>query len=160
MPNREEYLYPEIEKWLNQYLKERYKGHDVISTYETSRLSLDTYLKQSLGIEIKEAIGLSIKVDIMAVIKGKDIKLVLVEVKDKPLTLKDLGQLWGYSQLIDPIESFLISSKGLGSLNYLLNVLNRKDLLFYGQKRERMMRVCKWDEKKQSIDYFTLIPKL
>lgn len=96
----------------------------------------------------------------MAVIKGKDIKLVFVEVKDKPLTLKDLGQLWGYSQLIDPIESFLISSKGLGSLNYILNVLNREDLLFYGKKRERMMRVCKWDEKRQSIDYFTLIPKL
>ena len=160
MAKREEELYPEIEKWFCQYLKDRYKEYEIITTHETSQLSLDTYLKQSLGIEIKEAIGLSIKVDIVAILKGKDIKLAFVEVKDKPLTLKDLGQLWGYSQLIDPIESFLISPKGIGSLNHILRILNREDLLRYGKKRERMMKVCKWDENGKSIDYFNMIPKL
>jgi len=110
---------------------------------------------------MEEAIGLSIKIDVIGILKkGNDVKLVFVEVKDKPLTLIDLGQLWGYTQLIDPIESFLISSKGLGCLEYLFKVLKREDLLYYGPKREKMMKVAKWDVRRKSIDYDSLIPKL
>jgi len=159
MPKKEELLYPHIEAWCQQYLKDKYKGYDIITTHKTSKISLDAYLK-TLGIEIKEAIGLSIKVDIVGILrKNKDIKLVFVEVKDGALTLKDLGQLWGYTQLINPIESFLVSPEGLGNLNYLFNVLKREDLLVYGSKRERMMKVCKWDTSRKSIDYFSLVPK-
>lgn len=160
MSKKEESLYPEIEAWFKNYLKDKYKKYEIITTHKTSRQALDSYLK-SIGIEIKEAIGLSIRVDLVGVLrKGKEIKLVFVEVKDKPLTLADLGQLWGYTQLINPIESFLVSSVGLGSLEYLFKVLKREDLLVYGMKKERMMWVCKWDSRRKSIDYFTLIPKL
>lgn len=159
MSKQEELLYPEIEAWCRQYLKDHYKGCEVLTTHKTSRVSLDAYLK-TLNIEIKEAIGLSIKIDIVGVLrKGNDIKLAFVEVKNDPLTLKDLGQLWGYTQLINPVESFLVSPKGLGSLDYLLNVLQREDLLVYGNKKERMMKICKWDTKRKTIDYFSLLPK-
>lgn len=83
-----------------------------------------------------------------------------MEVKNQPLTLADLGQLWGYTQLINPVESFLISPDGLGTLEYLFKVLKREDLLVYGLKKEKMMRLCKWDSQRKSIDYATLIPKL
>ena len=160
MSKKEEKLYPEIEMWCKKYLEEKYKRYSIITTYRTSRQSLDSYLK-SLGIEIKEAVGLAIRVDIVGVLRKSDkIQLVFVEVKDKPLTLADLGQLWGYTQLINPIESFLISSVGLGNLEYLFKVLKREDLLIYGQKQERTMKICKWDHKRKSIDYSTLIPKL
>ena len=160
MSKREEQLYPEIEAWCNKYLEDKYKGYKVITTYKTSRIALDSYLK-SMGVEIKEAVGLSIRVDIVGILKkGNEIKLIFIEVKDQPLTLGDLGQLWGYTELINPVESFLISSEGLGSLDYLLKVLKREDLLVYGVKKERMMRVCKWDIQKKAIDYSTLIPKL
>lgn len=160
MSKKEEFLYPEIETWLKKYLEDKYKGYSVITTHRTSRLALDSYLK-SLGIEIKEAIGLSIRVDIVGILnKSNEIRLAFIEVKDQSLTLADLGQLWGYTQLINPVESFLISSKGLGSLEYLFKVLKREDLLSYGVKKEKMMRVCKWDEQRKSIDYSTLIPKL
>ncbi len=156
---REELLYPDIELWCKQYLKDKYKKYDITTTHRTSKISIDSYLK-TLGIEIKEAIGLSIKVDVVGVLRNsKDIKLVFVEVKDRPLTLKDLGQLWGYTQLINPAESFLMSPEGLGSLNYLLNVLGREDLLVYGTKREKMMKVCKWNVRQKAIDYFSLLPK-
>ena len=134
MSKEEEKLYPEIKEWLHSYLSDKYKGYTIETTHETSRRNLDVVLK-SKGINCKEAIGLQIKVDIVGILKrGNDFKLVFVEVKDTNLTLKDLGQLWGYTQLIDPIESFLISSKGLGQLSHIFNVLKREDLLKFGTK--------------------------
>lgn len=160
MSKKEELLYPDIEKWLASYLSDRYKGYSISTTHKTSRQYLDVFLKE-VGISHSDAIGLAIKVDIVGVLRrGNVIKLALIEVKDKQLTLKDLGQLWGYAQLIDPVESFLISSVGLGSLDYLLKVRNREDLLRYGMKKEKMMKVCKWDSKRKSVDYKTLVPKL
>jgi len=157
---KEKYLYPDVKSWLDSYLKERYPKYQIETTYESSEKSLDVVLKER-GIIMEEAIGLSIKIDVIGILKkGNDVKLVFVEVKDKPLTLIDLGQLWGYTQLIDPIESFLISSKGLGCLEYLFKVLKREDLLYYGPKREKMMKVAKWDVRRKSIDYDSLIPKL
>lgn len=159
MSKQEEILYPEIEAWCRQYLKDRYKGYEVFTTHKTSKVSLDAYLK-TLGIEIKEAIGLSIKIDVVGILRKKnDIKLIFIEVKDDPLTLKDLGQLWGYTQLLNPIESFLVSPQGLGGLDYLLKILQREDLLVYGRKKEKMMSVCKWDTARKSIDYLSMVPK-
>lgn len=159
MPKREELLYPGIEAWCCQYLKDRYKGYEIFTTHRTSKISLDAYLK-TIGVEIKEAIGLSIKIDIVGVLRrNNNVKLMFIEVKDSPLTLKDLGQLWGYTQLLNPVESVLISPQGLGSLEYLLKVLQREDLLVYGKRRERMMKVCRWDTNRNAIDYFSMIPK-
>ena len=160
MSKEEEKLYPEIKGWLQNYLNGKYRGHTIETTYETSRRNLDVVLK-SKGIECKEAIGLNIKVDIVGILRrGNNFKLVFVEVKDKELTLKDLGQLWGYTQLLNPIESFLISSKGLGRLSYLFNVLRREDLLRYGTKSNKFMQIAKWDKRRKSIDYASLIPKV
>lgn len=160
MSQKEEKLYPHIEAWLKTYLQDKYKGSTILTSHKTSRHHLDVYLRE-IGLNISDAIGLAVKVDIVGVIKrGSNIKLVFVEVKDKQLTLKDLGQLWGYSQLINPVESFLISSVGLGTLDYLLRVRDREDLLHYGKKKERMMKVCKWDASRKCIDYKTLLPKL
>jgi len=153
-------LYPDIKNWLDKYLKDKYKGYNVETTFETHKKALDAVLNKR-NIILKEAIGLSIKIDVIGILKrGNILKLVFVEVKDKPLTLKDLGQLWGYTQLINPLESFLISSEGLGSLSNIFNVLKREDLLRYGKKGERFMRVAKWDVRRKSIDYNTLIPKI
>lgn len=160
MSKEEEKLYPEIKEWLQNYLTDKYKGYTVQTTYETSRRNLDVVLK-SKGIQCKEAIGLQIKVDVVGILKrGNEFKLVFVEVKDTDLTLKDLGQLWGYTQLIDPIESFLVSSKGLGRLSHLFNVLKREDVLKFGTKTNKFMQIAKWDKARSCIDYSSLTPKL
>lgn len=160
MSKEEEKLYPEIKEWLQNYLTDKYKGYTVQTTYETSRRNLDVVLK-SKGIQCKEAIGLQIKVDVVGILKrGNEFKLVFVEVKDTDLTLKDLGQLWGYTQLIDPIESFLVSSKGLGRLSHLFNVLKREDLLKFGTNINKFMQIAKWDKIRSCIDYSSLTPKL
>lgn len=160
MSKEEEKLYPEIKEWLQNYLTDKYKGYTVQTTYETSRRNLDVVLK-SKGIQCKDAIGLQIKVDVVGILKrGNEFKLVFVEVKDTDLTLKDLGQLWGYTQLIDPIESFLVSSKGLGRLSHLFNVLKREDLLKFGTNTNKFMQIAKWDKTRNCIDYPSLTPKL
>ena len=51
------------------------------------------------------------------------------------LNLHDLGQLLIYCKLCNPEEAYLLSSSGLGSLNKILNNLNREDLLDYGSVR-------------------------
>ncbi|HEM55610.1 MAG: hypothetical protein C0172_03040 [Caldisphaera sp.] len=153
-------LYPDIKVWLEKYLRDKYKGYQIETTFETHKRALDMVLRER-NIRLEEAIDLSIKIDILGILKRKEaIRLVFIEVKDKPLTLKDLGQLWGYTQLINPLESFLLSSSGLGSLSHILNVLKREDLLRYGRKMERFMKVAKWDIKRKCIDYSTLVPKL
>src|SRR5690606_7552752 len=144
------------EKWLNVYLRDKYKGYYIETTIESSKINLDKVLRER-KINLNEAMGLSIKVDILGILTraNTDVQLVFVEVKNKPLTLKDIGQLWGYTKLINPKESFLISSEGLGSLSYIFNVLKREDLLVYGEKNERTMQIAKWDLQTKSIDYRT-----
>jgi hypothetical protein len=112
------------------------------------------------GLNISRALLLNIKIDILGILRDdKREELVFVEVKDDLLTLKDLGQLWGYTQLINPVESFLISSKGLGLLGELYNTLKRRDLFVYGSKRERTMKAALWLKSSNSIDYASMIPR-
>ena len=146
--------------WLEQYLKDNYKGYEIV-TLDTSQERLDRALSRQ-GIICEPAIGVDIQIDVLGIAKKKQItKLFFIEAKKTRLTLRDLGQLWAYCKLIDPEEAFLLSSAGLGSLNKLLYSLAREDLLDYGTgKKIKKMRVGKWDVSRNNIDYGTLIPKL
>lgn len=154
-------LYPDINQWFHQYLEDSYKNCIIATTYATSGRYLDDVL-QDQGIFIPEAVGLKIKVDIVGILLGKntDPKLAFVEVKDQNLTLKDLGQLWGYTKLLNPVESFLLSSKGTGALETIIKQYQRHDILQYGRKNERLMKVAKWSVGRKSLDYASLLPKL
>lgn len=157
--SKEYLLYPEVKEWFHEYLTDRYKKWNVFTTYKTSTISLDSVLK-SINIKLIDIVGLNIKIDVVGVLrKNNDIRLAFAEVKTAPLTLKDLGQLWGYTQLVNPLESFLLSSGGLGSLDYLFNIRHRQDLLYYGLKKEYMMKICKWDSIRKSVDILSIIPK-
>lgn len=158
---KEQDLYPDIMSWLKYYLQDKYKKAQIETTFETSRRYLDEILQEK-GIFIAEAVGVKIKVDIVGFIirPNKPPQLAFVEVKNTPLTLKDLGQLWGYTKLINPVESFLVSAKGIGTLELIIKQYQRHDILRYGERNERLMKVAKWDVKKGSIDYSTLLPKL
>lgn len=153
-------LYEPMRKWLEQYLKDNYKGYEIL-TLDTSQERLDRALSR-YGIVCELAVGVDIQIDVLGIAKKKETtKLFFIEAKKTRLTLRDLGQLWAYCKLIDPEEAFLLSSAGLGSLNKLLYSLVREDLLDYGTgKKIKKMRVGKWDVSKNNIDYGTLIPKI
>ena len=86
---------------------------------------------------------------------------MFIEAKKTPLNLHDLGQLWAYCKLCDPLEAFLLSSVGLGSLNKILNNFSREDLLDFGDgKRIKKKQVGKWDLRSNSIDFASIVPKI
>ena len=155
-------LYEPMRAWLQQYLQNKYKGAKV-TTIDSHARTLDTYLEQ-FGIidRYPQSVGLDIQIDVLGIIinKGKP-NIAFIEAKKTQLNLHDLGQLWAYCKLCEPIEAFLLSSAGLGSLNKVLNNLNRQDLLDFGSgKTIKKMQVGKWDVNAKSIDYKTLIPKM
>lgn len=156
----EEELYEPMRQWLEQYVKDKYKRHTVIAV-DAHAERLDRVLAK-YGIVKEMAIGVDIQIDVLAIAqKGNDAKLFFIEAKKTKLTLRDLGQLWAYCKLIDPDEAFLLSSAGLGSLNKLVNVFRREDLLDFGDgKKIKKMRVGRWDIKSNSIDYNSLVPRL
>ena len=109
-----------------------------------------------------QTVGLDIQIDVLGIIKrGKKVDIAFIEAKKTQLNLHDLGQLWAYCKLCDPLEAFLLSSAGIGSLNKILNNFSREDLLDFGDgKRIKKMQVGKWDILTNAIDFKTLVPKL
>ena len=157
---KEEELYEPMRLWLYNYLSDKYKGFEIIAI-STPNEYLDRALEK-YNIHNEAAIGVKIQIDVLGIARKKnEIKLFFIEAKKTPLVLRDLGQLWAYCKLIDPEEAFLLSSAGLGSLNKLLNVFHREDLLDYSDgKKIKKMSIGKWDVIKQCIDFNTLFPKL
>lgn len=156
----EEELYEPMRAWLEQYLKDYYKGHEIIAV-DTHSERLDRALAK-YNVVNEMANGVDIQIDVLGIAKKKDKnKLFFIEAKKTKLTLRDLGQLWSYCKLIDPEEAFLLTSADLGSLLKLLVAFKREDLLDFGNgKKIKKMRVGKWDVSKNAPDLNSLIPKI
>ena len=117
-------LYEPMRKWLQKYLEEKYKNSEII-TIDSHARTLDSYLKENDVLTYySQSVGLDIQVDVLGIIKQKNnVFLVFIEAKKTQLNLHDLGQLWAYCKLCDPLEAFLLSPNGLGSLNKIFNNL-------------------------------------
>lgn len=158
---REFDLYPPMQKWLELYLRDKYKSSDEIIVVDAHSERLDRVLRKHNIIQ-EEAIGVDIQIDVLGIVKkaGK-VKLFFIEAKKTSLTLRDLGQLWAYCKLIDPEEAFLMTSADLGALNKLLKVYKRDDLLDFGDgKRIKKMKVAVWNMQTNSPDSASMIPKI
>ena len=156
----EEELYEPMRIWLEQYVKDKYRGYEVISI-DAHAERLDRVLAK-YEIVNEMANGVDIQIDVLAIAKRKnEVKLFFIEAKKTQLSLRDLGQLWAYCKLVDPDEAFLMSSLGFGSLNKLLMAFKREDLLDFGDgKRIKKMRVAKWDIGKNAPEMMSMIPKI
>ena len=156
----EEELYEPMRIWLERYVKDKYKGYEVISI-DAHAERLDRVLAK-YDIVNEMANGVDIQIDVLAIARKKtDVKLFFIEAKKTQLSLRDLGQLWAYCKLVDPDEAFLMSSLGFGSLNKLLNVFKREDLLDFGNgKKIKKMIVAKWDIRTNAPDLMSMVPKI
>lgn len=154
-------LYLPMQQWLIKYLKDKYKRADQIIVVDSHNERLDRVLRRYDIIQ-EEAIGVDIQIDVLGiVIEGADFKLIFIEAKKTKLTLRDLGQLWAYCKLIDPEEAFLMTPAGLGSLNKLLNVYMREDLLDFGDgKHIKKMKVAIWNMQTNMPDAASMVPKI
>lgn len=155
-------LYEPMRVWLQQYLEDKYKRAKII-TIDSHARTLDLFLEE-YGVldQYPQVIGLDIQIDVLGIIiKGDKAHIVFIEAKKTQLNLHDLGQLWAYCKLCDPVEAFLLSSVSLGSLNKIFNNLGRFDILDFGDgRRIKKMQIGKWDIRRNSIDFKTLIPKV
>ena len=158
--NNENELYEPMRIWLETYIKDKYKDHEVL-TRDSHSERLDRALAK-LGITVDVATGIDIQIDVLGVArKNKNTKLFFIEAKKTELTLRDLGQLWVYCKLINPEEAFLITSATIGSLNKIFNTFKREDLLDFGDgKAIKKMKIAKWDLSSNMPDVLNMIPKI
>lgn len=158
--NSEFDLYEPMKEWLESYLTDKYKSYDIY-TVDAHSERLDRVLNK-YGIVSEESMGIDIQIDVLGIAKkGIIYKLFFIEAKRTNLTLKDLGQLWAYCKLIDPDEAFLFTSAELGSLNKILNVYKREDLLDFGDgKLIKKMKIAKWNIITKSPDFRSMFPKI
>lgn len=158
---REFELYEPMRVWLENYLRDKYKKDEVIVVDAHSE-RLDRVLRK-YDIIHGVATGIDIQIDVLGIVKKKSgaFRLFFIEAKKTSLTLRDLGQLWSYCKLIDPEEAFLLTSADLGSLNKILNVYKREDLLDFGDgKRIKKMKIAVWNVKTNSPEANSMIPKI
>ncbi len=152
-------MYPDICKWLESYLKDKFaKESNKITVLDTHNSYLSNFiLELKYQIYFPEFSTYQIQQDITGFIEYNDkVELVFVECKLNELSLLNLSQLIVYSVIAKPFISILLSPKGMSnSLDKLLNVYNRKDILEY--RPERKISVIKWDIYKQDIDYMNSI---
>ncbi|KXL53613.1 MULTISPECIES: hypothetical protein [Bacillota] len=153
-------LYEPMRNWLHKYLEDKYRGFEIV-TLDAHAERLDRVLVK-LGIVNELATGVDIQIDILGIARKKNIvKLFFIEAKKTNLTLRDLGQLWSYCKLIDPEEAFLMTSAELGSLNKLLHIFKREDLLDFGEgKHIKKMKVAVWNLSSNSPDLASMLPKI
>ncbi|GHV04374.1 hypothetical protein FACS189485_09650 [Spirochaetia bacterium] len=153
-------LYEPMRLWLKNYLIEKYPDFDVV-TVDSHSERLDTILEKH-GIMNAMAIGIDIQIDVLGIVKNnKSVKLFFIEAKKNALTLRDLGQLWAYCRLINPEEAFLLTAANFGTLDKILNVFKREDILDFGDgKTIRKMKVAIWNVLTNSPEMLSMIPKI
>lgn len=160
---RETDLYAGMCKWLKEYLDDKYRSQKCeVFVVDCHAVNLDSVLQQYGIINYyPQTVGLRIEIDVLGmVIWQNKAEIFFIEAKNTPLTLHNLGQILVYCKLCNPEEAFLLSSKGLGSLNKVLNLLKREDLLDFGSgKRIKKIRVAKWDADRNTVDYHSIVPK-
>ena len=161
---REIDLYPDMCKWLDSYLNDKYRNEACsVFVVDCHSVYLDSILIEYNVIEYyPQVIGLKIEIDVLGIVIWKNsAKIFFIEAKKTQLNLQNLGQLLVYCLLCNPEEAFLLSSASLGTLNNVLKNLGREDLLKYeSEKSLKRIIVGKWDISRKSLDYQSVIPKI
>ena len=157
---QEKELYEPMRIWLDKYMRDKYRGYEIITT-DCHSERLDRTLAR-YDIIKEQANGVDIQIDVLGIAKNKNIvKLIFIEAKKTKLTLRDLGQLWAYCKLVDPEEAFLLTSADLGSLKKIVGGFKREDLLDFGNgKIMKKMIIGKWSVTRNAPDLTSFLPKL
>jgi len=155
----EDVLYRPVAEWLERYLKARHPRAEIAS-HDTHKSDLSAFLRtHQLSCHFGDCSAYEIKVDVVAVVKARGrVSLAFAECKKGPITLRDVGQLLGYSLVARPEFSILISPEGLSArLTSLLMTFGRQDILSYGNGR--MIRLAEWNLRRSEVNLATLVPK-
>ena len=154
----EKEMYPDVMVWLNTYLKHKYRKASV-AVYDTSREDLREFLRRrNLSRHFPQSDTFVIKVDITGVIvSGNVYRLAFVECKANSISLRDISQLIGYSKVVIPAFSMIVSPAGVSPpVNKLINIYRRYDVLSY--KDDLLVRIATWNQTSKDIDSASVLP--
>lgn len=146
--------------WLKKFLSDKFSStHEVLEVFmPTSNLSKlpNKHIKSCENYSAWEFTP-----DILGILKNKTngkIELVLMNRSVSALSLKEIGEIYIYSKLVNSKLSFLVSLNGVSSEVGLLLLEDeiRNRLLIYGNQNEII--VFSWDEKNKCINPNSIIP--
>ena len=152
-------MYPDVCAWFKRILKEKFKDAE-ICVEDTSKKVLSKWLvEKGFHNFFPDYQTYEIEVDVTGIVEKTDeAHLGFIECKLGRITLRDLSQLLGYSKVASPLYSVILSPKGISrSMNLLLNIARRNDILYYST--DRHIIVGKWNEKRKELDFSSIIPK-
>lgn len=156
-------MYPAVCRWLEGFLSTRYKGA-TIDVFDTSRKSLARLIQETGFINNlrSEWPSWDIYIDIVGFARTEtSTTIALVECKNLALTLSHLSQTIGYSRIVLPAYSVLLSPQGCSdSLRSLLETFGRGDVLQYHSEKGRIassIAVATWNEPSETIELSTVI---
>ena len=134
----EEETYESLIIWLKKYIKKKYDEDS--EAFDTSSQTLNSFFATKFNDfkifedQIKNLEDLDIRPDVVGISK-KTKKLFFIESKVVSLGIKEVGQIWAYSVIAEPHESFLISTKDISQS--LLKVISQNDnFLNYDDKNK------------------------
>ncbi len=158
-------MYPEVTRWLKSFLSARYSS-STVRAFPTPNERLYRALAR-VGIAEHtlpaEWQSWDVQVDIVGLITNNNsTEIALVECKITRITIAHLSQAIGYSRIVRPRWSLLISPRGVRpNLSRLINAYNRQDILVYSEtprQTPRTLVLARWDVTAQQIDWSSLIP--
>lgn len=160
---KESEMYPAVCQWLSGFLQSRHRNAKV-NVYDASRKSLARLIQEIGYLKNLPAEWQSweIYVDIVGFARTDEItSIALVECKKEPLTLSHLSQTIGYSRIVLPDYSIVLSPQGASdALRSLLVTFGRIDVLQYHIQKGKLPRsvaVSQWSETAGSIEIGSII---
>jgi len=151
-------MYPDIAEWFKNLLSVKYKKAEVQVVISANEYLSSIIQKYNYNDYFSLFHTYLIQVDIVGFIKMRNmIKIGFVECKLNNISLKDISQLIGYSKVVIPEYSIIISPKGIGTaINSLIKVYRRYDILEYSKNKR--IKIAKWDIDKKEILIETILP--
>jgi hypothetical protein len=161
---KESEMYPDVAAWLQNYLSQRYRRRTV-RTHVCATQRLNKVI-HALGVQPllpQEYQTWDVQVDVVGLIlSSTHAELVLVECKNKPITLGHLSQMIGYCRVVKPIFGLILSPAGVSPALYkLIQVFGRSDILAYDspkRRAERRIVLAQWDSGSRSLVPASVIP--
>lgn len=158
-------MYPQVALWLEAFLRAKYPQSSVetlsASTKRLNQIIAHKTFSQSLPSDWQ---SWDVKVDVVGFVASElATEIALVECKLSQITVAHLSQAIGYSRIVRPRWSFLLSPRGVSpTLRRLFESYNRQDILVYFEQprhQPRTLILARWDAPSQQIDNATLIPQ-
>jgi len=158
-------IYPDIILWLGGFLGTRFHKAE-IDIQDTHAYPLNTYVRRHNLHQYFQGDTwqtYDIRVDITGFVRyGSSCGLVFVECKTRPISLIHVSQILGYSRVAQPIQSYLISTVGIGdAVRSLILRYDRTDVLEYYWERGRQPRriiVARWESDTRQLDQASILP--